>query len=116
MYKRNEVDKLRAMNGISPNTIHSLDASHMYRTINAGARECNMSSFSFIHDSYGVYATEVDDLRRLTKREFVSLHASNPLQAMKEELEEYLGIELPPVPPVGELDINQVMESEYFFH
>jgi len=114
--KKGCVDKLRATNGISPNTIHSLDASHMYRTINACATECGMSSFSFIHDSYGVYATEVDDLRRITRREFVNLHSSNPLQAMKEELEDYLGIELPPVPPVGELDINQVLESEYFFH
>lgn len=114
-YVRDEVNGREAQNGISPNYIHSLDASHMFFTI-LGLHEEGCDSYSFIHDSYGVHAPMVDRLRDITKREFVNIHSVNQLEILRGQLQDYLEVELPGVPDVGQLDITKVLESEYFFH
>jgi len=106
------VNGREAQNGISPNYIHSLDASHMFAVIN----ELTCDSYSFIHDSYGVHAPEVDNLRQVTRQEFVKIHQVNQLQVLREQLCLQLGEDLPDVPSTGTLDITKVLESEYFFH
>jgi len=105
----------RAKNGISPNVIHSFDASHMVKTINRMS-ECGVEDYAFIHDSYGCHAPMVDTMRSITQEEFVKLHGTNLLEDLKIQFEEYLGVELPDVPKTGTLDITKVLESEYFFH
>jgi len=77
---------------------------------------CGIEDFSFIHDSYGCHAPMVSVMRTITQEEFVKLHSSNLLEDLKNQFEEYLGVKLPDVPKTGTLDINQVFESEYFFH
>jgi DNA-directed RNA polymerase len=114
-FDRYAVHPRRAKNGISPNVIHSFDAAHMVNTICEMADE-GIEDFSFIHDSYGCHAPLVNKMREITKRKFVELHSENLLANLKEQLEKYLGVELPPVPETGTLDINKVLESEYFFH
>jgi len=111
-FVRDEVNGREAQNGISPNYIHSLDASHMFAVIN----ELTCDSYSFIHDSYGVHAPEVDNLRQVTRQEFVKIHQVNQLQVLREQLCLQLGEDLPDVPSTGTLDITKVLESEYFFH
>lgn len=112
---RDEVNGREAANGISPNFIHSLDASHMFAVI-LRLYEVGIVSYSFIHDSYGVHAPLVDVLRSLTKEEFVKIHSVNQLDRLRTQLQEQLGVELPEVPSTGDLDITKVLESEYFFH
>ena len=114
-FLRDEVNGREAANGISPNYVHSLDASHMFLTI-AGLVRVGVDSFSFIHDSYGTYATDIDMLRNETKIQFVKIHSVNQLEILRQQLMEYLGVGLPDVPSTGDLDINKVLESEYFFH
>jgi DNA-directed RNA polymerase len=114
-FLRDEVNGREAANGISPNYVHSLDASHMFLTI-SGLVSAGVDSFSFIHDSYGTYATDIDTLRQETKRQFVKIHSVNQLEILRQQLIEYLSIDLPDVPSTGDLDINKVLESEYFFH
>jgi DNA-directed RNA polymerase len=58
----------------------------------------------------------VNTMRSITQEEFVKLHSGNLLEDLKKQFEEYLGVELPDVPETGALDINQVLESRYFFH
>lgn len=112
---RDEVNGREAANGIAPNFIHSLDASHMFQVIlGLGIGGCD--SYSFIHDSYGVHAPLVDSLRCITQEEFVRIHSVNQLDVLRDQLQDYLGIDLPEVPSTGDLDIKQVLESEYFFH
>ena len=114
-FVRDEVNGREAQNGISPNFIHSLDASHMFAVI-LRLIECGCDSFSFIHDSYGVHAPLVDTLRSFTQEEFVRIHKTNQLDELRSQLMEYLGCDLPKVPSTGSLDIASVLESEYFFH
>jgi DNA-directed RNA polymerase len=114
-FVRDDVNKVEACNGIAPNFIHSLDAAHMMAVIRRLA-EAGCPSFAFVHDSYGVHAPWVSILRKVTQEEFVKIHSVNQLELLKSQWEQQLGIDLPPVPSTGTLDINSVLESDYFFH
>lgn len=99
---------------ISPNYVHSLDASHMWSTVKR-MLDAGITSFSMIHDSYGCPAPDVNMMRAFTNEEFHAMHTDNQLAIMKEEIEQILKVELPPVPETGTYNINDVLEAEYFF-
>lgn len=113
-----KIDKRAQKNGISPNFIHSLDASHMMRTVNY-CLDAGMHSFCMIHDSYGSHAADAQELSYQLRRAFVDQYSGDVLRNFRdqlaEQLPEELAAELPPLPPMGTLDLELVMESEYFF-
>lgn len=54
-----KIDAKRQQNGISPNFIHSLDASHlMFTVVEAEAR--GITAMSLIHDSFGTHAGDAE--------------------------------------------------------
>lgn len=110
----NEVDRKSAEQGIPPNFIHSLDASHMFCTIYRMILE-GIDSFSMIHDSFGCHAPNIGVMRKLIKEEFYEMHRSNLLEEFRDSVQEQLGIELPAVPLRGSFDLSGVLESDYFF-
>ena len=99
---------------IAPNYVHSLDASHMWSTVKR-MLDAGITNYSMIHDSYGCPAPDVNMMRAYTNEEFHAMHLDNQLSKMKEEVEQILKIELPPVPETGSYNINNVLEAEYFF-
>jgi DNA-directed RNA polymerase len=110
-----KIDSRRQASGISPNWVHSLDASHLMKTIGRCRRE-GITSFSMIHDSYGTHAGNAWAMARYLREEFVQMYASvDVLGRFKEELERQTGETLPDLPAKGNLDLNQVLESEFFF-
>jgi DNA-directed RNA polymerase len=111
-----ELDRNRQTNGISPNWVHSMDASHMRATVRACWRE-GMRSFCLIHDSYGTHAGNAAVLAEVLREQFVEMYSQDVLQSFKEELEMQLpeGKKLPPLPPKGALDLELVKQSKYFF-
>lgn len=111
-----ELDRNRQTNGISPNWVHSMDASHMRATVRACWRE-GMRSFSLIHDSYGTHAGNSAVMAEVLREQFVEMYSQDVLHSFKEELERQLpvGSELPPLPPKGTLDLDLVKRSSYFF-
>ena len=101
--------------GVSPNWIHSLDAAHQFLTINRMVKAGN-SAYSFIHDSFGTYATRIDEMNVFLREEFVTIHKENQLEVFKKETEEKYQINLPALPEQGEyFDISEVLKSTYFF-
>ena len=112
---RSAVEKRRTVNGIPPNIIHSLDASHMFFTIDGMGAE-DIFEFCFIHDSYGTHATRVDDMNRILREQFVRIHDKPLLEELKLDWETRYNVILDPLPPMGDLDIKQVVDSLYFFH
>lgn len=91
--------------GAAPNVIHSLDAAHLTMTVNA----CNFP-VTTIHDSFGCLLADMDDLFRITREQFVELYKQNPLQDLMTQIQgDIKAIE------IGNLDINQVLLSEYCF-
>ena len=110
-----DVNPREALQAISPNFIHSLDAAHMFLTIDMISKLYGIIDLCMIHDSYGCHANDMDIMRDCLRHTFVDIHAENQLENFKIQLENQLGISLPSVPERGKLDIGSVLSSEYFF-
>jgi len=103
-------DVNRHKNGIAPNFVHSLDASHLTLTVNACAA-LGIKSLAMIHDDYGTHAADAGALYRVIREEFVAMYQKHgPLSEFRAAYPT-----LPEPPPHGELDIEEVLRSEYFF-
>jgi DNA-directed RNA polymerase len=113
-----KINKVAQKNGISPNFIHSLDAAHMMRTVNY-CLDAGLKDFCMIHDSYGAHAAEAEELSYHLRRAFMDQYRGDILKDFRDQLAEQLPDELaatlPPLPPMGTLDLEAVMESDYFF-
>jgi DNA-directed RNA polymerase, mitochondrial len=110
------LDKRRQAQGISPNFVHSLDAAALTFTVDS-AVACGVDSFAMIHDSYGTLAADTDVLRECLRQAFCQMYQFDVLQSFADEIQKGLpeGVKLPPLPPKGSLDINQVLQSDFFF-
>lgn len=110
------IDRHRQASSIAPNFIHSLDASAMFLTILA-CKAKGIHSFAMIHDSYGTHAADTDALAHTLREEFVKMHQRPLLEEFRDGIAALLppGAELPPLPAMGSLDLNEIMRSAYFF-
>ena len=113
------LDSYKQRNGISPNFVHSMDASHLMLTV----LECHskgINSMSLIHDSYGCHAGKASILFSSVREVFVRTYSeNNVLQDMHDHVMNMLSPEqadkLPPIPTFGNLDLNCVKKSLYAF-
>lgn len=111
-----KLDRQKQANGISPNWIHSMDASHMRATVRRCWKE-GVRSFSLIHDSYGTHAAQAPQLATYLREEFVYMYEQDVMERFKRDLEMQLPeeAELEQLPKKGELDLTQVLASDFFF-
>jgi DNA-directed RNA polymerase len=109
-----DVNKRGALQAIAPNFIHSLDAAHMFNTISI-LLQTGIFSLSMIHDSYGCHCNYVSQMRDVLRNEFIKIHSENQLKNFKEDVQRQLGVMLPDPPAQGELVIDNVKNSDYFF-
>jgi len=112
--RTDDVSPREAVQAISPNFIHSIDAAHMFLTIDRMVR-AGIYDLCFIHDSYGCHPNDVGMMRDIIRETFVDIHKENLLEVFKQGVETQLGIKLPSVPDRGDLDITDVLNSDYFF-
>jgi DNA-directed RNA polymerase len=110
------VNKSRISTGASPNFIHSLDASALTLTINQ-CMDKNMMDFSMVHDSYGTHSPNMDIMSRILREAFVDMYKKHDvLQELRDHAVETIGDSSIPQPPAtGGLDLDRVLESNYFF-
>ena len=115
------LDKKRQRNGVSPNYVHSLDASALHRTV-ALASCKGIHNFSMIHDSYATHAADTEYLAELLRTSYVELFthiegASSLLAKFRDEIAVMVGedVEMPELPPTGNLVVDDVLKSKYFF-
>jgi DNA-directed RNA polymerase len=110
-----ELDPRRQASGAAPNFVHSFDAAHLLLAILRAAAS-GLISFAVIHDSYGTYAAETDTLHRVIREAFVEMYEGiDTLGDFHKQQMERTGIDLPPPPPLGDLDIREVLTSPFFF-
>ena len=96
--------------GLSPNFIHSMDASHLHLVTAKMAELIPGASLAMIHDSFGTHAADTQTLYNVLRDEFVKMYEEHdPLQ----EFADKYG--LPDPPSKGKLDLNQVRSSLYVF-
>lgn len=109
-----KLDKRRQASAVAPNWVHSMDAAHMMRTVNALPEG---TSFAGVHDSFGTHACDVPLLAQVLREEFVRLYEeADWLKEWRTEVSAVTLEDVPQVPVRGGLDIRKVLESEYFFH
>ena len=101
---------------VSPNVVHSLDASAMYLTINK-AREKGVSAFSMVHDSFATYATQAPVLYRAVREAYAEIFSGHFLADWREQIQPALpeGIILPDAPEQGTMNPDIIVDSPYFF-
>jgi len=97
--------KGRQQVGAAPNMIHSLDAAHL--TLITDRCEFPVTT---VHDSYGCLLADMAELFLVTRTTFVELYQDNPLPRLVDEIRGNIcDLEY------GQLDIREVLESEYCF-
>ncbi|VDL70093.1 unnamed protein product [Nippostrongylus brasiliensis] len=113
-----------------PNFVHSLDSCHMMLT----SLECSRRGITFaaVHDCFWTHACTVDEMGVLCREQFIRLHSEPLVQQCSDWLHtHYLtGPHIEAMPPedlayfrklftpqtkAGDLNINEVRDSVYFF-
>lgn len=97
-----------------PNVVHSCDAAHLQITV-CRMHDAGIRNFSMIHDSFGCPMAQVGLMRDILRNSIVEMYADNYLQKWKESVERYSGLEMPEPPELGDFDINEILQSEFFF-
>jgi DNA-directed RNA polymerase len=111
-----ELDEKAHKQGLSPNYIHSLDATHLMMTINELKKE-RITDIITVHDSFATHANDVGTMSKVLRKTFVELHSSPLLEELTEFFEERFNVEQKKIPYVDKegFDLNEVLKSEYFF-
>jgi DNA-directed RNA polymerase len=103
------VNPYKQSNGIAPNYVHSMDSTHMVMTINAMPEV----DLAMIHDDFGTHAADTEKLFRTIRETFVTLYDDK--DHLKDWAEQQGDYEFKDRPEMGDLDIKQVLNSEFFF-
>lgn len=98
----------RMQNAIAPNFVHALDASHLTLVANSMKREG--LQIVGIHDSFGTHMCDVPVMHRIIREEFVKLYSGNILGEFLWDVKA-----VGETPARGNLDLSQVLDSEFFF-
>ena len=113
----NEIDNRRQQNGIAPNFIHSMDASHLQRVVVSEHLKGNRN-FMMIHDSFGTDAAHAGSLYKTIREEFIGLYKDqNHLKGFLESVSYLIDDldEVPELPNFGTLDLDLVAKSDFCF-
>ena len=103
-----EPSKRGQRNGIAPNFVHSIDATHMVMTINLIDDEC----LAMIHDDYGTHAGHTQKLFKGIRTSFHTLYTEhNPIEDWATQVD----ADLETIPPVGNYNISEIVNADYFF-
>ncbi|QOC54737.1 DNA-directed RNA polymerase [Aeromonas phage T7-Ah] len=120
MSEKPEIDAAKQASGIAPNFVHSMDASHLMLTANKGKRVYGITSFAFIHDSFGCHAGKAHLLFKAVRETMVETYSEHDVIAefynqFRDQLTEEQLDKMPDMPKKGNLDITKIMESKYTF-
>jgi DNA-directed RNA polymerase len=111
------VDARKSVSGASPNFTHSLDAAALTFTVDKCLKE-GIKDFAMVHDSYGTHSPNMIKLNNMLREAFVEMYRDNDvLQNLYDSAVSTLaeGTEVPEPPPRGTLNIEEVLQSDYFF-
>jgi len=97
-----------------PNFIHALDSTHMMMTASACRKQG--VAFAGVHDSFWTHAGTATRLASILREAFIDLHSQPLLEDLAADFRAaHPALAFSPVPARGELDLDGVRESKYFF-
>uniref|UniRef100_A0A5B7BD76 DNA-directed RNA polymerase n=1 Tax=Davidia involucrata TaxID=16924 RepID=A0A5B7BD76_DAVIN len=109
------VETRKQRTAFPPNFVHSLDGSHMMMTAIA-CRDAGLC-FAGVHDSFWTHACDVEKMNRILREKFVELYSMPILENLLESFQtSYPALTFPPFPDRGNFDLQEVLESPYFFN
>jgi DNA-dependent RNA polymerase len=98
-----EVKLPKALDSAAPNFIHSLDAAHLVRTVNASVSE-GIADILTIHDSFYCLAPQATRFNEIILEELAALYEGDPLAELRSQnVSDPSNPDLFPVPPKGTL-------------
>jgi DNA-directed RNA polymerase len=111
-----KIDGRKMQTSAAPNFIHSMDASHLLKTVNLMYSR-GIKDIAVIHDSFGTYAGQTELLRECLVESFVDMYEThNVLEELMEWNEDIFMTDLEvTVPDQLGLDLNVILESVYCF-
>lgn len=108
-----QLDKNALKNGSAPNYIHSMDAAHLVLTV---LESNGIDNWQMIHDDFGCHAADIPELHRAIRVAFFKMYDGVDRLAMfADEIHSTIDTELPDRPQMGNMQIKDVLDSEYFF-
>jgi len=99
---------------LAPNFVHSMDACHLRMTM-VEALSKGITSFGMVHDSFGVHAKHMPNfIKHCVKPSFIKMYSEHDV--LQELADRYASvIEVPAMVTKGELDLQGIQDSEFFF-
>lgn len=109
------VEARKQRTAFPPNFVHSLDSTHMMMTAIA-CRDAGLH-FAGVHDSYWTHACDVDKMNQILRENFVELYRAPILEYLLESFQtSYPTLTFPDMPSRGNFNLEEVLESPYFFN
>ena len=110
-----ELSLARAKQGISPNFVHSIDASILTKTV-IEANAQGIWDFSCIHDSFGTHSNKSQTLANAIRKAASEIFEVDLLGELDNSLRHFNPeLEFPELPEYGTFDPTTVKHSRYLF-
>ncbi|RKZ84282.1 MAG: hypothetical protein DRQ39_08515 [Gammaproteobacteria bacterium] len=100
-----EVKRQKQLASVAANYIHSIDATILLYVV-----EHSSSDIGVIHDCFLVHPNQGEEVRDKYKEGYVAVMRTDPLKKFSAELDKEGKVE---IPYVGDLDLEEVYDSEY---
>jgi DNA-directed RNA polymerase len=113
------LNKSKQGSAVSPNVIHSMDASHLMKVV-LQAREEGITDIQLIHDSFATHAADTGRFFEIIRETFAEQYENLDLfsylaDLFHSQLTEEGREKLPETPGKGDLDLTEVLQSSYAF-
>ena len=108
----------KCVNGVSANFVHSQDAAHLMLVANC-AVDNKITDFAFVHDSFATHACNTGLLNEVLRECFIEQYREDTLDDLYAQLQDQVSTEvfnlIEPPPHRGNMDLEAVRDSLYFF-
>ncbi|UAA39404.1 hypothetical protein KIH87_03335 [Paraneptunicella aestuarii] len=116
------IDTRKMVNAISPNVVHSLDATHLLLTVLKAERE-GINQFALVHDSFATYAADTERFFVIIREAFAELYKNDVFAALEAEfkaqavtnLKSKTQHTLPKLPAKGHYQLESIIHSSFAF-
>lgn len=110
------IDARRMQSSAAPNFVHSMDASHLIKSVCAFVA-AGITSIAVIHDSFGCHACDTETLLRALLTSFHAMYTENDvMKSFLEENEQRIKADLAvELPEKGSLNLDDLLSANYCF-
>lgn len=118
--KDSGIDAHKQESGIAPNFVHSQDGSHLRMTVVYAHEKYGIESFALIHDSFGTIPADAGKLFKAVRETMVLTYENNDVLAdfydqFADQLHESQLDKMPPLPKKGNLNLQDILKSDFAF-